>query len=378
MNRKIIIYAHFAGNGNTEELRDWLIGQRVRDLVYIAFPFEDCPDPSIRLFRYRDGRLVEERRSFLRFKSPFVLSYLKDFLCGIVWGLRYGWNADWFFGGDNLLTLCGLIFRRVCGIKKVCYYMIDYTPRRYASALLNWLYYRIDRIAAERCDEVWVLAKETIDGRFNDRRLVPEKVCWKLVPYGTHPSQVFSADVVCSNRLVYMGGLIESKGAPRLIEIYNAVVRKFPDATPPEMVIIGRGPAEPLLRRQVAEQGLSEKVRVLGYVEDNNAVLAELSRGGVALAPYDPENTNSFSFYADAGKLKVYIGCGLPVVATDVPPFVRELVRHGAGRTAEYDADDFAEQVGEVFRRYEAYRKAALALNQEYSWDTIFKRAFDL
>jgi glycosyltransferase involved in cell wall biosynthesis len=378
MNRKIIIYAHFSGNGNTEELRDWLIRHRVQDLVYIAFPFGDCADSAIRLYRYQDGQLVEARRSLVCFKAPFVLSYLKDVLYGLLWGLRYGKNADWFFGGDNLLSLCGLLLRRLCRIKKVCYYMIDYTPRRYVSRLLNGLYYRIDRIAAEGCDEVWVLAQETIQGRFEDGRLTPETVRWKLVPYGTHALQVLLPESVRPNRLVYMGGLLESKGAHQLLEIYKAVLRRCPDTAPPEMVIIGRGPLELLLRQQVAEQGLSGSVRILGYVENNRQMLAELAQGGIALAPYDPEDANSFSFYADAGKLKVYIGCGLPVVATDVPPFVREIAGHHAGRIASYDANDFAEQIDEIFHHYEVYRTAALALSTEYNWDTVFTRAFDL
>lgn len=377
MNRKIIIYAHFAGNGNTEELRDWLIRRRIQELVYIAFPFGDCADSAIRLCRYQDGKLVEERRSFVCFKSPFVLSYLKDFLYGIVLGIRYGRHADWFFGGDNLLTLCGLLVRRLCRIKKICYYMIDYTPRRYVSALLNGLYYRLDRIASEWCDEIWVPAEETLQARFRDGRLNPEKVCWKLVPYGTHTGQVLP-EAVCPNRLVYMGGLLESKGAHRLLDIYKAVLRKCPDSAPLKMVIIGKGPLELLLRRQVEEQGFSGSVRVFGYVENYDAVLAELSRGGIALAPYDPEDPNSFSFYADAGKLKVYIGCGLPVVATDVPPFVKEIARCGAGRIARYDADDFSAQIDDVLCHYDVYRTAALVLSREYSWETVFEKAFGL
>jgi len=378
MNRKIVIYAHFAGHGNTEELRDWLIRQKIRDLVYIAFPFGDCTDTGVQLSRYQNGLLVEERRSLVRFKSPFVFSYLKDFLYGLLWGIRYGRKADWFFGGDNLLSLCGLILRRLCRIKKVCYYMIDYTPRRYVSGLLNGLYYWMDRQASERCNEIWVPAEETIAGRFEDGRLSPEKVRWKLVPYGTNVGQLSFPETICSNRLVYMGGLFESKGAHRLIEIYDAVVRRCPIGSPPEMVIIGKGPLELLLRRQVEEHGLSGSVHVRGYIEDHNEVLAELSRGGIALAPYDPEDANSFSFYADAGKLKVYIGCGLPVVATEVPPFVKEIVRHGAGRIAGYNADDFAAQIAEVLRHYDAYRTAALALSQEYKWDTVFEKAFTM
>ena len=378
MNRKIIIYAHFAGNGNTEELRDWLIRQQVRELIYIAFPFGDCSDSSIRLSRYLNGQLAAERCSAIRFKSPFMLSYIKDFLYGLFWGVRYGKNSDGFFGGDNLLSLCGLLLRRWCRIKRIYYYMIDYTPRRYASRLLNAVYYWMDRFASERCDEIWVPAEETIQGRFIDGRLAPEKVNWRLVPYGTHEGQISLQDYRGSNRLVYMGGLFESKGVHRLVEIYTAVSRQCAGITSLDMIIIGAGPLEPLLRRQVKEQGLSERIRVTGYMENYQEVLSELVQGGVALAPYDSSDGNSFSFYADAGKLKVYIGCGLPVVATDVPPFMKEIAGCGAGRIALYDADDFAAQVEEVLNNYEIYRSSALALSKEYSWDSIFSRAFNI
>jgi hypothetical protein len=98
----------------------------------------------------------------------------------------------------------------------------------------------------------------------------------------------------------------------------------------------------------------------------------------VAIAPYDPADANSFTFYSDPGKVKVYLGCGLPVVLTDVPPIARVLAREGAGRIARYDATDLAETVASVMRsaEYLAVRARAAAMGCEYEWTRVFENAF--
>jgi glycosyltransferase involved in cell wall biosynthesis len=114
-------------------------------------------------------------------------------------------------------------------------------------------------------------------------------------------------------------------------------------------------------------------------VESIGAVVALAAKGGVAIAPYDPSDLNSFTYYSDPGKVKVYLGCGLPVVLTDVPPIARRIEREGAGRIARYDAGDLAETVAAVMgsNDYLAVRARAAAMGREYEWTRIFETAFE-
>ncbi len=96
------------------------------------------------------------------------------------------------------------------------------------------------------------------------------------------------------------------------------------------------------------------------------------------IAPYYPFDTNSFTFFADPGKIKLYLGCGLPIVLTDVPPIAQELVREGAGRIARYDAEDFAREVAAVLtgEDYPQMREHARRLGVRYAWPEVFTAAF--
>jgi glycosyltransferase involved in cell wall biosynthesis len=113
-------------------------------------------------------------------------------------------------------------------------------------------------------------------------------------------------------------------------------------------------------------------------VESIGDVVSLLAKGGVAIAPYCPSDANSFTFYSDPGKIKVYLGCGLPVVLTDVPPIARAVEREGAGRIAAYEAKALAEQVAFVMRSpdYERFRARAAEMGRRYAWPLVFADAF--
>jgi len=132
------------------------------------------------------------------------------------------------------------------------------------------------------------------------------------------------------------------------------------------------------LKSQISQARLIDNFQILGFVENFNEAVRTLSSCGLAIAPYYPFDKNSFTCYADPGKLKVYLGCGLPIVLTDMPPIARLIEERGAGVTARYDAADFAAQIIKIITspEYEQFRKNASKLGSQYEWDTIFREAF--
>ena len=370
---KIVIFSHYATTGACEELRDWLVDLRVREVVYVAFPFGANPDRFIRTDVYRAGRLFKTTRSLFRIGIPEPLGYAKDFLYAIYYAMRLARGADLLVAGDNLLSLAGSLARPFARIKRVAYYMIDYTPVRYANRLLNGLYYWVDRQAARRANVVWPLTEEMIQARFAAGRLNPGRVRWTVVPYGCHAVSGASFDV---RNVVYLGDIVQSKGADLFIPFANALRRIVPDF---RFTIIGGGRDLANLKAAVEQAGLRDQVTFHGFVASIGDVVALLAQCGVAIAPYNSSDANSFTFYSDPGKVKVYLGCGLPVVLTDVPPIARVIAREGAGRIARYDATDLAETVASVMRsvEYPAVRARAAAMGREYEWTRIFEAAFE-
>jgi glycosyltransferase involved in cell wall biosynthesis len=373
--KKILIFSHYATTGACEELRDWLVAERAREVVYVAFPFGSDRGRPIRVDCFREGRHAGAHRSRFRSKLPEPFAYAKDFLYALGYALRFGRKADVLVAGDNLLAAAGILTRRLTGVGHVVYYMIDYTPVRYTNRLLNTVYYAIDRFAATRADAVWPLTEQIIRGRFDAGRLDERRVRWYAVPYGSHPLPAPLPEACDRRRVVYLGDVIRNKGAELFVPMARELKKMIPDF---RFTVVGGGRDVQALREEVRAAGLEEQVEVCGFVEDIGEALGRLAGAGVAIAPYYPFDANSFTFYSDPGKIKVYLGCGLPVVLTDVPPIAKVLEREGAGRIAKYDAADFAKTVAAVLNDdgYLRIRENARTLGERCAWPKVFEAAF--
>ena len=375
IDQTVVIFSHYATTGACEELRDWLLGLKTREVVYVAFPFGSNRGRAIRADRFCGGERVAEWRSWWRLKLPEPFAYAKDFCYALLYAVRFARGADVLVAGDNLLALAAVLTRRLTGVRRVVYYMIDYTPVRYANRLLNALYYRVDRWAACGADAVWPLTPQIIEGRFKSGRLDERRIRWYTVPYGSHPSAPKPAGGGDVKRVVYMGDVLRSKGAELFVPMARELKRRIPDI---RFTVIGGGRDLHSLRDEVKASGLADCFELCGFVERMEDVLDKLAGADVAIAPYDPFDANSFTFFSDPGKIKVYLGCGLPVVVTDVPPIARELEKAGAGRIARYDAVDFAAAVAAVLEGDGGVRmrECARRLGERYAWPKVLAEAF--
>lgn len=71
--------------------------------------------------------------------------------------------------------------------------------------------------------------------------------------------------------LAVVAQLIRRKGHEFVIRAMQGIVQRFPSAT---MLLLGRGPLEDSLRKQIAQAGLAERVQLVGFRDDLHRVLA--------------------------------------------------------------------------------------------------------
>ena len=375
VDSKIVIFSHYATTGACEELRDWLRERKVRELVYVAFPFGSNRDCFIRVECFSQGELIKTRRSIFRLKLPEPLAYAKDLVYALFYAVWFARGAEVLVAGDNLLALAGVLTRWLTGVKHVVYYMIDYTPVRYANRLLNELYYGVDRFAASHVSAVWPITPQNIQGRFDAGRLDERRVRWYTVPYGCRLQAATPLAACDRKRVVYMGDLLRNKGAELFVPMALELKRLVPDF---RFTVIGGGKDLPALREEVSKAGLDDTFEICGFVENITDVVDRLKGGGVAIAPYYPFDANSFTFFTDPGKIKVYLGCGLPIVMTDVPPVAKIVEKEGAGKLARYDAAEFAKAVAAILcdEEYPRICENARRLGERYAWPKVFTEAF--
>ena len=372
---KILVFSHFETTGAAEELRDWLLLAGKGQMIYVAFPFGDSRNRRVTADLYREGSRERRCTSPFEFSRPQFLAYGRDFLYAISHGVRFGRGADLLVAGDNLLTLAALFLRRMRVVRRVVYYMIDFTPRRFANPFAEAVYRRIDRWAAHGADQVWPLTNEMIEARFAAGHMDRAKVNWQMVPYGSHPVKETAIQRRDRDTIVYVGGLIEGKGVELFVPVARALRERGIEFS---FLVIGAGPYLHTLTREIAQAGIQDCFELAGYVDNITDVVRRAAACSVALAPYPTGEVNSFTNYADPGKLKLYLGCGLPMVLTAVPPIAKQIEAAGAGVIAEYSASDFADKIADLLSpaRNASACENARRMGIEYDWDTVLRRAF--
>lgn len=146
-----------------------------------------------------------------------------------------------------------------------------------------------------------------------------------VLPMGVDLQSRFTPDASIarsSDELLFVGRLVEKKGLRHLIAALPVVVSRFPGAT---LTIVGFGPLEAELKREVANRSLADKVRFVGAVQQQD-LPKFYRRAALLVAPFVTDRSG------DQEGLPVVlmeaIGCGCPLVASDVPG-VRDLIQGG-------------------------------------------------
>jgi glycosyltransferase involved in cell wall biosynthesis len=339
-----------------------------------CFAFAEHPFSytNLRTSRYEhvvDGKVVE--RSEL--SAPSGLSWLRDIVANFVWfGLKAPSRV--FIGIDNLNAFCGIILRLFRRTEKVVYYVIDYSPKRFKSPLLNALYHLIDRFVAKRADEIWNISDRIADVR---RRQGVPPTRNRIVGVGVDLRFFAPADVQRHRKtLVVASHLTESKGVQLAIRAMASIIRHEPAA---RLLVIGVGPYEAALRSLAERLGLAQCVQFYGLMSHEELV-SFLPTCGIALAPYLDDPT-SITYYADPTKPKEYLAAGLPVVVTDVPWIAGLIASSPMGVRIRYSEDELTAAVLHLMRDdqfYERCSRNARAYASQLDWSAIYDRAFAL
>ena len=305
---------------------------------------------------------------------PEPASYIKDLALTILWSLRAGVVFDTMIAAGNLNAFAGLVLRRMGRVRRLIYYAIDFSERRFEHALLERAYRRIDETVLRGADMTWHVSEAMRVARALRFSLAfgADQSRHIVVPIGVHARrmQAVSAHVQDSGRrVVFVGNILRHHGLDVVVEAVAHLRTTHPDIS---LDIYGDGPDRAPCEARVAALGLQSEVTFHGYVEEDGRLEVELGRGGVAVAMYSPSEAD-FSRYADPGKIKLYLGAGLPIVMTNVPPIAEELDDKCA-IVVEYSADACRKAILELFedtKKYSEMRRYAFEIASGLEWRTI-------
>ncbi|GFE82151.1 glycosyl transferase [Steroidobacter agaridevorans] len=173
--------------------------------------------------------------------------------------------------------------------------------------------------------------------------------------------------------VIYTGGIQMGRGLQVVFDAIPQIVRHIPDF---KFVVIGDGYASETLKKMMREKGVEQHVSWLGWVK-HTQLPKYLNACRVGIVPHftsDHVNTTI------PNKIFDYMGCGLPVLASDAKPMVRILEQEQCGRTfASGDALQLTKTLLAMRGREEELgangRRAVLG---KYNWHEDTKRLLHL
>jgi len=332
--------------GPPQKLAKFLIRSRIFEKVFIIFhPLAEYTKAVYTTMIYLDkARRVSKILHVPTRVSSNILTYLIQMIITPLLMIPKLRPYALCIGADfsNLLSIAAFkpLFRRKF---MVIFYVIDFTPMRFTSKILNHAYIAMNYMAARISDVIWNISPRIAN--IFKKITKPEKNL--IVEVGV-PLEVYRKvrEIALrkgskrTNTIVCISHLTKEKGIDKLVEAIDIVRRQIPSV---KLLIIGDGPYKPQIEALIKKMHLEENVKLLGRMSYEEA-LKKATECDIGVAPYLPDPRN-IAYFADPTKLKEYVCCYLPVITTPVTWFAKEIVKYNLGLVIEYNAFKLADSL---------------------------------
>ncbi len=373
--KNVVVVSHKFVTQPDDDLVIFLNSKKYSNVLHIRHSFFDAPDRCSYYTWYKEGGVYREERTrdFKGLPEPVI--YLKEFFFTLRWllGSKIVW--DTYVGMDGLCVFFGLTVRLLGRVKKTIFWAIDFVPQdRFESGWKNKIYHFINVLGYKNADEMWDLSPRMVEAR--EKFLGIKKSDYrkqKIVPYGVWVDRVkkYSYEECDKNTLVFMGHLLPKQGVQLVIRAIPEIVKKMPDF---RFKIIGGGSYRLELERLAKELNVEKYCHFLGKIKSDEELEKEIAKSCLAIAPY-VKNLDTWTYYADPGKVKKYLACGVPVLLTNIPWNAREIENRRCGLIIGEDVKGVITGVITLMgsERNQEYRLRAREYARQFDYANIFR-----
>jgi glycosyltransferase involved in cell wall biosynthesis len=169
--------------------------------------------------------------------------------------------------------------------------------------------------------------------------------------------------------VIYVGGVTLGRGLQVLLQAMPVIIEKVPDFL---FVIIGKGYAVASLQEMAKSKELEQHVEWCGWV-DHKKIYSYISVSKIGVIPgFATGHTNT----TIPNKIFDYMGCGIPVVASDTVPVKRVVASEQCGLTFKSgDSADLARVILAIHADPDGYGShGRIAVQERYNWGVDSRR----
>lgn len=375
-------------NGMIEPLVSFFV-QKCNTLELIDGIHPGCTNSDTIFESYSHSLHSKQTRSHIAsFLKPFLqskrsdktqLSYkIRDFLTVFEHAYRYPKRTDIFIGLESIFTLAGICLKKLNKVKTIIYYVSDYSPNRYGNRMINAIYLALDRFCCIHADYVWDVSPAMMPARIKHGFDLNKSASHLIVPNGLFENQINPVSMKQKKLfdIVYAGSLTPENGPDILIKAIKIIVKTLPKI---KLHFYG-GPLdyEKKLKVLTNRLHLNSNIVFHGLQTDVSKLSNEIRFYSIGLAPYR-KFENSVRWYADATKLRLYMGAGLPVITTEVPPLGKTLDK--AGIIINDDENTFASTIISILSNRKTLTRMSESASKwakNNTWEKSYSNALKL
>jgi glycosyltransferase involved in cell wall biosynthesis len=374
-----------ATNGMIEPLISFF-SSKAKHLDLIDGPHPGSSTTITTIESYFNGKQIGKTYSYLSaIMKPFldfcnrndtqILFKIRDILATIEWVIRTRYRYSLFIGLESIYSFVGIILKKFHVVETVVYYVSDYSPNRYVNPLVNKIYLLLDRFCCYHADVIWDVSPAMMPARIK-AGLTKKCAPLIIVPNALWPKQIIKKKPkTIPHSLVYAGTFGPENGPQIIISALPAIIKQFPDTT---FHLVGPDDEEKVKLIQQAKTLCVEKfLHFYPFVSDQIKLSHLISKYLIGLAPY-PNIAGSPRLYADATKIRLYLGAGVPVITTYVPPLGNEIKKVGAALVIRDSSQDFAKAIIRLFsdtRQCIRMSKQAMIYAKSNTWNNTYTHA---
>ncbi|MCP4649292.1 MAG: glycosyltransferase family 4 protein [PVC group bacterium] len=375
-NINIVIVSHKFLTQPDDDLVLFLNDEKCKNVLHIRHSFTDAADRRSWFTWYKDGETYKEYATKDYKWLPEPLIYLKETYFTFKWLWFSGIVWDVYIGMDGLCVGWGNISRFSKKVKKTIFWAIDFVPKnRFKQKIKNKIYHWINVKGYKKSDEMWDLCSRMKEARskFLGVKETDYRV-HRVVPYGVWGDNIrkYSYRDCDQKTLVFMGHLLKKQGVQLVIDAIPELIEKIPGF---HFKIIGGGAYRDELLAHAQKLKVAQYCEFKGKIKDHSQVEEEIAKSSLAVAPYI-KKYDTWTYYTDPGKVKVYLACGVPVLLTDIPWNAREIEDNKAGAVIKEDKVVLSEQIVKLMtdeNLNQKYRENAIKYAEQFNYKNIFK-----
>lgn len=374
-----MIATHVFTTGPSQNFLEFCVVNEIKKVMFIGHPLMYQKDQKGSGWQlYKEGKLIKEDYTTNK-KRMEVIDYLRHAFLNVWWALKSKEKWDIYVGSDNLNAFCGIILKWLGKVNKVVYYTIDFVPQRFDNNLLNKIYHWIDIFCVKNCDITWNLSPRMVEGREKysklDKKYRKKQV---LVPEGVWFNRIerLPFEKINQHHSVFLGHLMPRLGVQKVIQAIPKIIQSIPDF---KFIIIGKGDYRQNLEALAHNLDVEKYIDFKGFIPEHKDVEGIISKCAIGIACYSDEEEN-FAYYCDPSKTKIYMGCGLPVIMTNIFYNAQEIEDAGAGKIVQYNASEIAKAVVEMMsdrERLRQYKEAASVYIKNLDWNILFHKRLE-